>query len=79
MATIFGSKAVYGILWFESTDDAYLQAHIHTISSRIPGYVKTVAVLENQKVKKGDVLVKLDETDVEPAVSVYQYCRARRR
>jgi membrane fusion protein (multidrug efflux system) len=73
----FGSRLVYNVFWFESTDDAYLQAHIHTISSRIPGYVKSVAVLENQKVKKGDILVRLDETDVEPAVREAQASAAR--
>jgi membrane fusion protein (multidrug efflux system) len=64
----FVGRLIYSLLYFESTDDAYVQAHIHTISPRIPGYVTKVMVLENQTVKKGEVLVKLDSQDVEPAI-----------
>ncbi len=40
-----------------STDDAYVQADIATISPKISGYVDKVNVVANQQVKAGDALV----------------------
>ncbi|MGQ9873438.1 HlyD family secretion protein [Leptodesmis sp.] len=47
----------------EETDDATVAGHIHQISARIPGTVQDVLVNDNQLVKKGQLLVKLDPTD----------------
>ncbi|HEV3273222.1 MAG TPA: HlyD family secretion protein [Candidatus Methylacidiphilales bacterium] len=44
----------------EETDDAYVTGHLHDASSRINGVVTDVLVDDNQFVRKGDVLVKLD-------------------
>jgi membrane fusion protein (multidrug efflux system) len=44
----------------ESTDDAFLDAHIIQISPEIAERVNHVAVTDNQFVKKGDLLVELD-------------------
>lgn len=49
--------------YFESTDNAYVQADISAISPRIQGYVREVAVADNQRVKQGDVLLRIDDTD----------------
>jgi membrane fusion protein (multidrug efflux system) len=46
-----------------STDDAFVDGRIHTISSRVPGTVEKVLVSDNQFVKKGDVLVEIDGAD----------------
>jgi len=46
-----------------STDDAFVDGNIHTIASRVSGNVRAVAVVDNQRVKKGDVLVELDPAD----------------
>ena len=45
----------------QSTDDAYVHGHKHMVSSRIVGHVVEVLVDDNQMVKKGDVLVRLDQ------------------
>ncbi|MBN3565488.1 HlyD family secretion protein [Burkholderia cenocepacia] len=61
--------AVFGWHWWtvgrfiESTDDAYVRADVVTVSSRVSGYVTQVAVDDNQPVKRGDVLVRLDDRD----------------
>jgi len=47
----------------ESTDDAQIEADVVPIAPRVGGMVKRVAVLENQHVKKGDLLVELDDAD----------------
>jgi membrane fusion protein (multidrug efflux system) len=43
-----------------STDDAYVNGHVTTVAPRVSGQVARVLVDDNQRVKKGDVLVQLD-------------------
>jgi membrane fusion protein (multidrug efflux system) len=52
----------------ESTDDAEIDGNVVAISSRVMGHVTAVLVEDEQMVKKGDVLVKLDPKDFEIAV-----------
>lgn len=47
----------------EETDDAQLQAAITEISSRVPGTIAAVAVQDNQAVRAGQLLVRLDPRD----------------
>lgn len=51
-----------------TTDDAYTTGHIHTISSRVAGTVMAVLVDDNEFVKQGQVLVKLDPRDYQVKV-----------
>ena len=44
----------------EETDDAQIEANISPVIPRISGYVTEVHVKDNQRVKKGDTLVVLD-------------------
>jgi len=73
---LLGAAFVFfgGRMWVQSktdvaTDDAFVDGHVFSISSRIPGHVKDVMVADNQPVKKGDVLVMLDPSDYRAAVS----------
>jgi membrane fusion protein, multidrug efflux system len=52
-----------------STDDAYVDGHIYSITPRVAGYVTVVPVSDNQLVKKGQILVKLDPVPFETALS----------
>ena len=45
---------------YESTDDAYVEGRLITVSSKIPGYVLHQYCEEKQDVNKGDVLMELD-------------------
>jgi len=51
-----------------STDDAQVDAHIVAIAPRIPGTVLEVCVTDNQDVKTGDVLVRIDPRDYQVKV-----------
>jgi membrane fusion protein (multidrug efflux system) len=53
----------------ESTDDAQIDGHIIAISPRVAGHVLQVLVEDEQVVKKGDLLVRLDPKDFEVAVA----------
>jgi membrane fusion protein (multidrug efflux system) len=46
-----------------TTDDAFIEGNIHTIAARVAGNVRTVAVGDNQRVERGDLLVELDPAD----------------
>jgi len=46
-----------------STDDAYVEGDIATISSKLAGYVAKVNVVANQTVKQGAALITLDDGD----------------
>jgi membrane fusion protein (multidrug efflux system) len=46
-----------------TTDDAFVDGNIHTIATRVAGNVKSVAVTDNQRVERGDLLVELDPAD----------------
>src|SRR6266568_3570635 len=49
----------------ESTDDAQVDADVVPLAPRVAGQVAAVLVAENQAVKKGDVVVQLDDRDYE--------------
>jgi membrane fusion protein (multidrug efflux system) len=48
-----------------TTDDAYIEGRIHTIAAKINGTVKGVHVQDNQKVKKGELILEIDPVDYE--------------
>ena len=52
-----------------TTDDAYVSNDIFPITPRVAGYVTEVYVSSNDKVKRGQVLLKLDPTEFQVAVS----------
>src|SRR5579864_5094400 len=54
---------------YESTDDAQVDGHINAISARINGYVTDVPVDDEQVVKAGDVLVRIDPKDFAVALA----------
>ena len=54
---------------YETTDDAQIDGHIDAVSARITGAVVAINAEDEQFVKAGDVLVKLDPKDYEVAVA----------
>ena len=52
-----------------STDDAQVDGHLAPVASKIYGSVSEVLVNDNQKVKAGDVLVRIDPRDLETRVN----------
>lgn len=54
--------------WFttrniETTDDAFTEGDAVTIAAKASGYVVKLLVKDNQRVKKGDLLVEIDPSD----------------
>ena len=52
----------------ESTDDAQVDGHITPIAAKISGRVQEVLVHDNEPVKAGQVLVKIDPRDYQAAL-----------
>lgn len=69
-----GGGGSYGWHWWtvgrflETTEDAYLQADKVTVAPRIAGHVAEVLVGDNQPVKVGDVIARLDDREYRIAV-----------
>ena len=65
----------WGVHWWRTgrflvaTDDAYARADIVTVAPRVPGYLVQVAVADNQAVKAGDVLARIDDRDYRARVA----------
>ena len=83
----YGIRYVLYARAHESTDDAFIDAHVVAVSSKVPSYVARVYVDDNTHVKAGDLLVELDPRDFEArlaqarsnlAAAVQQYRAARR-
>jgi membrane fusion protein (multidrug efflux system) len=52
---------------YESTDDAEVDGHINSISTRISGHVIKLNIQDNQYVQAGSVLVEIDPADYQVA------------
>jgi membrane fusion protein (multidrug efflux system) len=66
--------AIFGYRWWtdgrfiESTDDAYVGGNITAIGPHVSGFIATVRVADNQRVKAGQVLIQLDRSDYQAAL-----------
>jgi len=77
LAVVVGAVAAggwYGVEWWRvgrfivSTDDAYVKADTAVISAKVSGFVADIEVTDNQSVKAGDTLLKIDDGDYRLAV-----------
>ncbi|WET74743.1 HlyD family secretion protein [Rhizobium croatiense] len=55
--------------FIESTDDAYVKADYTTVAPKVAGYVRQVLVNDNDVVKSGQVLARIDDRDFQAALS----------
>ena len=74
-AVVFvAAAAVYGVYYWKtgrflvSTDDAYVEAHSVLISPKVSGYISEVPVDDNESVKAGQVLARIDPRDYQTAL-----------
>ncbi|MFN8297426.1 MAG: HlyD family secretion protein [Chitinophagales bacterium] len=63
-AAFFAYKKISYALHNEDTENSQLECNIIPIAPRIQGYVDVIYVNENQRVKKGDTILKLDDRDL---------------
>jgi len=54
--------------YLETTDDAYVKADSTIVAPKVSGYIATVLVGDNEKVKAGQVLARIDDRDFRAAL-----------
>ncbi|MFD1141471.1 HlyD family secretion protein [Larkinella insperata] len=63
VALFFGYSEFRQLQRFETTDNAQIDGDVDPIIPKVGGYVKSIRFQDNQRVKKGDTLVVLDDAD----------------
>jgi membrane fusion protein (multidrug efflux system) len=61
VALLLGIPWLHEVLTTVSTDDAYVNGHVTLVAPRVSGQVARVLVDDNNRVRKGDLLVQLDK------------------
>src|SRR5439155_7842386 len=60
---LYGVYAWYNAITYVSTDDAYVDGTISPVSAKVAGHVVELMVQDNQMVRKGDLLMRVDPRD----------------
>ena len=65
---VIGALFWFGKQWWygrahESTDNAQVDGHLVPVLAKVGGYVATVGVAENDSVKEGQILVRIDSSE----------------
>jgi len=55
--------------YFQGTDDAYVGGDVTPISPHIAGFIAEIAVVDNQRVEAGQLLIRLDDRDTRAGVA----------
>jgi membrane fusion protein, multidrug efflux system len=77
-AAVFVALAIgAGVYYFvnrnwETTDDAFVEGHIVEMSSKLSNTVAEVNIDDNQRVTKGQLLVRIDPRDYQVALASAQ-------
>ncbi|MGN6670633.1 MAG: HlyD family secretion protein [Candidatus Nucleicultricaceae bacterium] len=54
--------------YYESTDDAYTQAHTTVISPKVTGYINQIHVADNQNIAKDFCMIRIDDSDYQASL-----------
>ena len=60
---------IHDALMYQSTDDAYVETTTVQVAPRVSGQITDVFITDNQKVKEGDLVAKIDPADYEIALA----------
>ena len=80
---VVAALAWFGVNWFLtgrfeiSTDNAQIRADLTRVAPKVQGYVTKVHVVENQKVKAGELLISLEGADFQARVAQAQAALAQ--
>jgi membrane fusion protein (multidrug efflux system) len=67
-AADFGYVYLTSLRYLESTDDAYVKADATIVSPKVSGYIAEVLVGDNEQVKAGQLLARIDDRDFSTAL-----------
>jgi len=60
---IFAIFYIYDMLGYQSTDDAYIETTTVSVSPKVAGQIDKVMIIDNQPVRKGDIVAIIDQAD----------------
>lgn len=63
IAIITGSIYYINSMNYQTTDDAYVESDLIQIAPRVSGQIKEIYIKDNQKIKEGDLIAKIDDAD----------------
>jgi membrane fusion protein (multidrug efflux system) len=72
VALIWGTATLVHSYYYESTDDAFIEGHVVTISTKLSNTVRDVLIDDNYEVTKDELLVQIDPRDYEVALQSAQ-------
>ena len=65
LAIIIAGVIIYDITGYQTTDDAYVETTTVSVAPKVAGEIIEVYVKDNQQVKAGDPIAKIDPVDYE--------------
>ena len=65
IGVIVGLFKLYEMMGYQSTDDAYVESTTVSVSPKVAGQIEKVMVIDNQPVKKDDIVAVIDQRDYE--------------
>ncbi len=63
IAVIIGIIIFLNSLRYQSTDDAYIESDMVQIAPKVSGQIEEIYIKDNQKIKEGDLIAKIDDRD----------------
>ncbi len=72
LVVLVASYFIFEHFMYVETDNAFIEAHSLLISAKVPGFIKEIFVNDGQKVKKGQLLVQIDDRDYRAAFEAAQ-------
>ena len=69
VVAVAGAFVIHDALLYQSTDDAYVETTTVQVAPRVSGQITDVYITDNQKVKEGDLVAKIDPADYEIALA----------
>lgn len=69
LLAVGGAFFIHDILKYQSTDDAYVETTTVQVAPRVSGHITEVFIKDNQPVKAGDMIAKIDPADYEVALA----------
>lgn len=70
-AVFFVLMGIFGLIYstfYQTTDDAFVEAHMVYFSPKVSGQIIELNIDDNQEVKKGEILAQIDPKDFETAL-----------
>ncbi len=63
IAVIAGCSYYFNAIKYETTDDAYVESDLVQIAPRVSGQISEIFIDDNQRIKEGDLIAKIDDRD----------------